>query len=77
MFDGMMILKAAVEKAGSADKKKVADALRQTDYKGACTDYKVDAGQGFHHSAVFETFDAAGKPKVEKSIAIPAPAGGG
>jgi branched-chain amino acid transport system substrate-binding protein len=77
MYDGIMMIAAAVTKAGKADKKAVADALRQTDYKGACTDYKADAGQGLHHSAVFESFDAAGKPKVEKSIAIPAPAGGG
>ena len=77
MFDGIMIIAEAVKKAGKADKKAVADALRQTDYKGACTDYKIDAGQGLHHSAVFESFDATGKAKVEKTIAIPAPAGGG
>jgi branched-chain amino acid transport system substrate-binding protein len=77
MYDGIMIIAEAVKKAGKADKKAVADALRQTDYKGACTDYKIDTGQGLHHSAVFESFDSTGKAKVEKSISIPAPAGGG
>ncbi len=76
-YDAIMIIKAAIEKAGKLDKKAIADALRQTDYKGACEDFKVDAGQGMHHSSYIESFDATGLPKVEKQIAIPAPTGGG
>ena len=76
-YDSIYMIAAAITKAGKLDKKAIADALRQTDYKGACDDYKTDAGQGLHHRAVFETFNAQGVPQVTKQVAIPAPAGGG
>lgn len=76
-YDQVFIIKAAIEKAGKLDKKAVADALRQTNYKGACADYTVDPGQGLNHAAYIESFDATGLPKIEKTIAIPAPANGG
>lgn len=76
-YDSISIVKQAVEAAGKADKAAIADALRKVDYKGACTDYKTDKGNGFAQSAVLETFDATGVPKVEKTVPLPAPANGG
>lgn len=70
-YDQIMILKAAIEKVGKLDKKAIADTLRTMEYKGACEDYKTDAGQGMHHSSYIESFDAAGLPKIEQKISIP------
>lgn len=70
-YDGIMILKAAIEKVGKLDKKAIADALRTMEYKGACEDYKTDSGQGMHHSSYIESFDASGNPKIEQKISIP------
>jgi hypothetical protein len=30
-----------------------------------------------HHASYIESFDATGKPKIVKTVAIPAPTGGG
>jgi ABC-type branched-subunit amino acid transport system substrate-binding protein len=76
-YDAISIVKEAVEKAGKADKPAIADALREVDYEGACTDYKSDKGNGLSQSGVLETFDATGTPKVEKTVPLPAPANGG
>ena len=76
-FDGINILKSVIEKVGKLDKKAIADELRKLEYKGVCDDYKADPAQGLHHSNSIESFDAAGVPKVEKKVAIPAPANGG
>ena len=70
-YDQIMILKMAIEKVGKLDKKAIADTLRTIEYKGACEDYKTDAGQGMHHSSYVESFDSAGVPKIEQKISIP------
>ena len=67
-YDSLSIIKQAVEKAGSNDKDAIAEALKSVDYEGACVHYKADAGNGFSQSAVLETFDATGTPKVVKKV---------
>jgi branched-chain amino acid transport system substrate-binding protein len=67
-YDSLSIIKQAVEKAGSNDKDAIAEALKSVDYEGACVHYKADEGNGFSQSAVLETFDSAGTPKVVKKV---------
>jgi branched-chain amino acid transport system substrate-binding protein len=67
-FDSLSIIKQAVEKAGSADKEKVAEAMKSIDYEGACVHYKADDGNGLSQSGVLETFSADGTPKVVKKV---------
>jgi branched-chain amino acid transport system substrate-binding protein len=67
-YDSLAIIKQAVEKAGSADKAKVTEALKSVDYEGACVHYKADAGNGLSQSGVLETFSADGTPKVVKKV---------
>ena len=76
-YDSVYLAAEALKKAGKLDKKALADALRTIEYQGACEKYKSDAGQGLHHASYIESFDATGKPKIVKTVAIPAPTGGG
>ncbi|HUP73694.1 MAG TPA: ABC transporter substrate-binding protein [Acidimicrobiales bacterium] len=76
-YDTIYLAAEALKIAGKLDKKALADALRTMTYQGVCDNYKADAGQGLHHASYIETFDATGKPKIVKTVAIPAPAGGG
>ena len=76
-YDSVYLAAEALKKAGKLDKKALADALRTLEYQGACEKYKADSAQGLHHASYIETFDATGKPKIVKTVAIPAPAGGG
>jgi branched-chain amino acid transport system substrate-binding protein len=76
-FDQIFLVGEAVKAAGKVDKKAIADALRTITYQGACDKYKSDAGQGLHHASFIESFDSTGKPKIEKTVSVPAPAGGG
>ena len=76
-YDSVYLAAEALKKAGKIDKKALADALRTIEYQGACEKYKSDTGQGLHHASYIESFDATGKPKIVKTVAIPAPAGGG
>jgi len=76
-YDSVYLAAEALKKAGKLDKKALADALRTLEYQGACEKYKADAGQGLHHASYIESFDATGKPKIVKTVAIPAPSGGG
>ncbi|MCU1374875.1 MAG: hypothetical protein JWO68_2161, partial [Actinomycetia bacterium] len=69
-YDSLSIIKQAVEKAGSNDKDAIAAALKSTDYEGACVHYKADDGNGLSQSAVLETFDAKGTPKVVKTVPL-------
>jgi branched-chain amino acid transport system substrate-binding protein len=69
-YDSLSIIKQAVEKAGTADKEAVAEAMKSVDYDGACVHYKADEGNGLSQSAVLETFDATGTPKVVKTVAL-------
>ena len=76
-YDSIYLAAEALKIAGKLDKKALADAMRTMTFQGVCDNYKSDAGQGLHHASFVETFDAAGKPKIAKTVAIPAPAGGG
>jgi branched-chain amino acid transport system substrate-binding protein len=76
-YDSVYLAAEALKKAGKIDKKGLADALRTLEYQGACEKYKADGAQGLHHASYIETFDTAGKPKIVKTVSIPAPAGGG
>jgi branched-chain amino acid transport system substrate-binding protein len=67
-YDSLEIIKQAVEKAGSADKEKVAEAMKSVDYAGACVHYKADAGNGLSQSGVLETFAQDGTPTVVKKV---------
>lgn len=76
-YDSISLVKAAVEKAGSADKAAVAKALGEVQYAGACTDYKADKGHGLAHTVVAETFDATTSlPVVKETVDLPIPAKG-
>ena len=76
-YDTIYLAAEALKIAGKLDKKALADAMRSMTFQGVCDNYKSDPGQGLHHASFVETFDAAGKPKIAKTVAIPAPAGGG
>jgi branched-chain amino acid transport system substrate-binding protein len=69
-YDSLSIIKQAVEKAGSADKEAVAEAMKSIDYEGTCVHYKSDEGNGLSQSAVLETFAADGTPTVVKTVEI-------
>ena len=69
-YDGVKLAAAAIAKAGSLNDKAIADALRSIDYKGACAEYKADAGQGMNHNTVVEVFDPKGLPQIKKTVAV-------
>jgi len=64
-YDALYMFKAAVEKAGSTEAKKVADALAQADYAGACGQEKTDANHNMLHSVPILKF-TGGKPTLVK-----------
>jgi branched-chain amino acid transport system substrate-binding protein len=70
-YDSLMMLKQAVETAGSVDPQAIADELRSQTHDGICDTYKADAGQAMHHSSTFEQFDADGVPEIKKKVDIP------
>jgi branched-chain amino acid transport system substrate-binding protein len=70
-YDFFYIVKDAVERAGSADPVAIQKALAATDYKGICTQYKTDAGNGMNHQTVILSF-AGGTPKIEKTVVVDA-----
>jgi branched-chain amino acid transport system substrate-binding protein len=76
-YDSIFLAAAAVTKANSLDKKAVADALRTISYKGVCTTYKADAGQGLNQGSAVVSFDDTGNWVIGKTVTIAAPAGGG
>jgi branched-chain amino acid transport system substrate-binding protein len=76
-YDSIHLAAAAVTKAGSLDKKAIADTLRTIEYKGACTTYKADAGQGMNQSSSVVSFDSTGNWVLIKSVAVLPPVGGG
>ncbi|MEO3855859.1 ABC transporter substrate-binding protein [Acrocarpospora sp. B8E8] len=49
-YDAVYLLKAAIEKAGSADPQKVAGAIEQTTLQGACGEIKADE----HHNLIHD-----------------------
>jgi branched-chain amino acid transport system substrate-binding protein len=69
-YDGVKLAAAAIAKAGSLNNKAIADALRSIDYKGVCSEYKADSGQGMNHSTVIEQFDAKGIPQIKKTVTV-------
>jgi branched-chain amino acid transport system substrate-binding protein len=76
-YDSIFLAAAAVTKAGSFDKKAIADGLRSINYKGVCTTYKSDTGQGLNQGSSIVSFDATGNWVIKKTVTIAAPAGGG
>jgi branched-chain amino acid transport system substrate-binding protein len=68
-YDAMYMVKDAVERAGSTDPEKVQDALEQLDYKGVCTTYKADAGNGLHHQVVITNYKG-GQLQVSEEITL-------
>jgi branched-chain amino acid transport system substrate-binding protein len=76
-YDSIFVAAAAVTKAGSLDKKAIADALRTIEYKGVCTTYKADAGQGMNRSSSVVSFDSTGNWVLIKNVAVLPPAAGG
>jgi branched-chain amino acid transport system substrate-binding protein len=71
-YDSIRMVVQAVETAGSADKKAIADALRTQTHDGICDEYRADAGQALHHASTFEQFDIDGVPQIKKKVEIPA-----
>jgi branched-chain amino acid transport system substrate-binding protein len=69
-YDSLMMVVQAVETAGSADPKAIADALRAQTHDGICDTYVADAGQALHHSSTFERFGSDGVPQIMKQVAI-------
>jgi branched-chain amino acid transport system substrate-binding protein len=73
-YDSMYVLKAAIEKAGSADPKAVNDALGQvTVNQGVvCSpSYHADGAHIFDHTVNISSFSADGTSKVVKTITTP------
>jgi branched-chain amino acid transport system substrate-binding protein len=69
-YDSLMYVAEAIKTAGSTDAKKVADAMRTLEYKGVCTTYKADKGQGLHHATDIVQFDAAGLGQSKKLVDV-------
>ena len=69
-YDALMFAAAAIEEAGSTDPKAVADAMRSIEYKGVCTTYKADAGQGLHHATDIVQFDSNGVAQSKKLVEV-------
>jgi branched-chain amino acid transport system substrate-binding protein len=74
-YDTIMLFAEAIKAAGSAEPQAIADALRELEYDGICTDYKADAGQGLHHSTDVVQFDADGLAQSVTQVEVPAPTG--
>jgi branched-chain amino acid transport system substrate-binding protein len=69
-YDLVHIVKDAIERAGSADQAAIQKALTTLNYKGICTTYKPDTGNGLHHNTAMLAFKG-GAISVEKSIPLP------
>jgi branched-chain amino acid transport system substrate-binding protein len=69
-YDSVFIAANAVKVAGKLDKKAIADALRTSTYKGICTTYRSDAGQGLNQTSAIVSFDPTGNWVVKKTVAI-------
>jgi branched-chain amino acid transport system substrate-binding protein len=73
-YDSMFVLKAAIEKAGSADPKAVNDALGQVtvDKDIVCSPkYHADGAHILDHTVAISSFSADGTSKVVKTITTP------
>jgi branched-chain amino acid transport system substrate-binding protein len=67
-YDSMRMAEAAIEKAGSLDEAKIADALRTQTYAGVCTTYKSDSQQLLNHSSSVDSFDSSGVAISKQTI---------
>jgi len=76
-YDSVNLIAAVVTASGKIDKKSIADGLRSITYQGVCEKYQADPGQGLFHTSLIETFDSSAKPVIVRTVAVPAPAGGG
>jgi branched-chain amino acid transport system substrate-binding protein len=71
-YDSVLFSVAAIEKANSADPKAIADAMRELEYSGICTDYKADPGQGLNHETHVVQFTDAGVAQSKKKVEVSA-----
>jgi len=55
-YDGVKLIAAAVEAAGSADPAAVRDAIAEISYDGVCDDYRGEPSQGLNHKLVAVSF---------------------
>lgn len=67
-YDALYLLKAAAEKANSTDPDKMAAALRELTYVGACGTFKSDSHQNMLNTLSVEKFSSDGKTSVETTI---------
>jgi branched-chain amino acid transport system substrate-binding protein len=69
-YDSIFIAANAVKVAGKLDKKAIAGALRTATYKGICTTYKSDPGQGLNQTSAVVSFDPTGNWVVKKTVTV-------
>jgi branched-chain amino acid transport system substrate-binding protein len=55
-YDGVKLITAAVEAAGSSDPAEVRDAIAGISYDGVCDDYRGEPSQGLNHKLVAVSF---------------------
>jgi len=55
-YDGVRLIAAAVEAAGSSDPGDVRDAIAEISYDGVCDDYRGEPSQGLNHKLVAVSF---------------------
>jgi branched-chain amino acid transport system substrate-binding protein len=72
-YDSMLLTVEAIKAAGSTDPTAIADAMRELEYSGICTDYKADAGQGLNHETHVVQFTDDGIAESKKQVEVPAP----
>lgn len=55
-YDGVKLIAAAVEDAGSSEPSAVREAIAETDYEGVCDAYRGEPSQGLNHKLVAVSF---------------------
>jgi branched-chain amino acid transport system substrate-binding protein len=55
-YDGVKLIAAAVEAAGSGEPGAVRDAIAETDYEGVCDSFRGEPSQGLNHKLVAVSF---------------------
>ena len=68
-YDGVNLIAAAVEAAGSTDPGDVRDAIAEISHDGVCDDYRGEPSQGLHHKLVAVSF-AGEEVAVEETYAL-------
>jgi branched-chain amino acid transport system substrate-binding protein len=69
-YDSVLLAVAAIQKANSTDPQAIADAMRELEHDGICTNYKADAGQGLNHETHVVQFTDDGVAESKKQIEV-------